>query len=587
LEHHTLIQSHEQRDTWTKERKEASIKQEDIKTQEMDDAAAIYVRVSSTGQLGRDGDDDGYSIPAQVAACERKAGELGVGVARAYVERAESARSDDRPVLQQMLGELPALGVRYLIVHKVDRLARNRLDDAMLYQRLLDHGVTLVSASENIDSTPSGRLMHGMLATFAEYYSNNLATEVLKGLTQKARNGGTPMRAPLGYLNVRRITEGREVRTVTVDPDRAPLIRLAFDLYATGDWSVVGLTDYLNGLGLRTRPTPSKPSKELAPSQVYSMLGNRYYLGQITWNGAVYEGRHDPLIDPDTFERVQSVLAAHAQSGEHRMKRHHYLKGTLFCAHCGGRMVYGLSRGRNGTRYEYFFCISRAKRTGCPNRTNVRAEVLEEAVERDYVDLERRIQAHDIEATKGALRSRFGELRKTLESAGAQQRRRIATLKDKRRELLDLKYEGAIALDLFKEEQARLTREIAVAEQILDAISGEFRQAEELLLQALSIGAEVATLYRDAAGDPELRRLLNQIFFTRIEVEADGFTRPQVAQPIADMRDGTIVNRVKAAITTLVKALQAPNPGHLFDGQGSNLTQMVGAAGFEPATSRV
>src|SRR3954468_18002534 len=158
--------------------------------------AALYVRVSSTGQLGRDGDEDGYSIPAQVAACERKAADLGAEVAQAFVERAESARSDDRPVLQRMLAELPELGVKYLIVHKVDRLARNRLDDAVLYQRLLDHGVTLVSASENIDSTPAGRLMHGMLATFAEYYSNNLATEVLKGLTQKARNGGTPMRAP-------------------------------------------------------------------------------------------------------------------------------------------------------------------------------------------------------------------------------------------------------------------------------------------------------------------------------------------------------------------------------------------------------
>src|SRR3954470_7950110 len=99
--------------------------------------AALYVRVSSTGQLGRDGDEDGYSIPAQVQACERKAADLGAEVAKAYVERAESARSDDRPVLQQMLRDLPSTGVRYLIVHKVDRLARNRLDDAMLYQRLV------------------------------------------------------------------------------------------------------------------------------------------------------------------------------------------------------------------------------------------------------------------------------------------------------------------------------------------------------------------------------------------------------------------------------------------------------------------
>ena len=111
----------------------------------------------------------------------------GCGVAKAYIERAESARSDNRPVLQKMLKDLPALSVKYLIVHKVDRLARNRLDDAQLYERLLGMGITLVSASENIDETPAGRLMHGMLATFAEYYSNNLATEITKGLRRSTR----------------------------------------------------------------------------------------------------------------------------------------------------------------------------------------------------------------------------------------------------------------------------------------------------------------------------------------------------------------------------------------------------------------
>src|SRR3954452_15650407 len=212
--------------------------------------AALYVRVSSTGQMGRDGDDDGYSIPAQIQACTRKAAELGAVVAQAYVERAESARSDARPVLQQMLAELPTLGVRYLVVHKVDRLARNRLDDALLYQRLQDMGVTLVSAAENIDATPAGRLMHGMLATFAEYYSNNLATEIKKGLTQKHLSGGTPFRPPLGYRVKRELIGAQDVRSVEVDPDRADLVRLAFDLYATGDWPLYRLTDHLREMGL-------------------------------------------------------------------------------------------------------------------------------------------------------------------------------------------------------------------------------------------------------------------------------------------------------------------------------------------------
>jgi len=267
--------------------------------------AAIYVRVSSTGQMGRDGDEDGYSIPAQLAANKRKAEDLGAEIAKAYVERAESARSDDRPVLQQMLKELPGLGVQYLIVHKVDRLARNRLDDAMLYQRLQEMGITLVSASENIDETPAGRLMHGMLATFAEYYSSNLASEVKKGLHQKHRQGGTPFRAPIGYLHHRTLVEGHDVRTVVVDPERAPLVQLAFELYASGEWSLVPLTAQLEAQGLVSRPTPKRPAHPLGVSAIHRILTNPYYVGLVQYTGETRIGRHEPLIDQDTFDRVQ------------------------------------------------------------------------------------------------------------------------------------------------------------------------------------------------------------------------------------------------------------------------------------------
>ncbi len=551
------------------------------------DLAAVYVRVSSSGQMGRDGDDDGYSIPAQVQGCERKATELGTHPARVYIERAESARSDARPVLQQMLAELPALGVKYLIVHKIDRFARNRLDDALLYERLMAMGITLVSATENVDATPSGRLMHGMLATFAEYYSNNLATEVLKGLTQKAKQGGTPNRAPIGYLNVRRMVEGQEVRTVAVDPERAPFVRLAFDLYATGQWSIGALTQRLNDLGMRTRPTPKHPPKEVATSLIQAMLHNRYYIREVRWNDQVYEGRHEQLIDTETFEKVGALLTAHNQSGEHRMKQHHYLKGTLRCAHCGERMIFGLSRGRNGTQYPYFFCISRAKRTGCVNRANIRAELLEEAVEHEYAAIERSVRSQDVQATKAAIQSHFAKLRGEAESAQSTQKRRIEALKGQRRELLHLRYQEAIALDLFREEQERLNREIEVAERILAATLSEFTHAEEILTEAMDLSCDVQDAYMRAINDPDVRRMMNQLFLVAVEVEVDGTVHAELAAPFADIRSGHIAERVKKAVDALVAYLNAANPSHLFDGQGSNLTKMVGAAGFEPATSRV
>ena len=106
-------------------------------------------------------------------------------------------------------------------------------------------GATLVSCTENIDETPCGHLMHGIMSSIAEFYSRNLANEVIKGSVQKAKNGGTIGRAPTGYLNVREFENGGEIRTVEVDPERGPLMAWAFEAYATGEWTIRTLLDEL------------------------------------------------------------------------------------------------------------------------------------------------------------------------------------------------------------------------------------------------------------------------------------------------------------------------------------------------------
>ncbi|MFC7481480.1 recombinase family protein [Luedemannella flava] len=142
----------------------------------------------------------------------------------------------------------------YVILDKVDRFARNRRDDANLMFELKMAGTQLVSVKENIDDTPAGQLLHAIMAGIAEFYSKNLATEALKGMTQKAKVGGTPGRAPIGYLNTRQRLDGRETATVVVDPDRAPLVRWAFEAYATGEWTMRTLTDELAAKGLKALP---------------------------------------------------------------------------------------------------------------------------------------------------------------------------------------------------------------------------------------------------------------------------------------------------------------------------------------------
>jgi DNA invertase Pin-like site-specific DNA recombinase len=481
--------------------------------------AAIYVRVSSTGQLGRDGDEDGYSIPAQIAACERKAADLGLSMAQAYIERAESARSDDRPVLQQMMRELPDLGVTHLIVHKVDRLARNRLDDATLYERLVASGITLVSASENIDATPAGRLMHGMLATFAEYYSNNLATEIKKGLGQKHKLGGTPFKPPTGYEPKRDLVQGQDIRWVETDSERAPLVTLAFDLYASGEWSTIALTEHLAQLGLTTRPTAKTPARPLSISSVHRMLRNRYYLGEVTYRGETVLGRHDPLVTHETFEKVQVLLTA-SRNGRDRPQVHEqYLTGSLYCAECGSRLVFSRIKNRHGKVYDYFCCLGRKsrKRGGSCTTGHYSVAEVERAVERLYRAV--RIDPGTQEAIRLDLVEHLEAEQSVVRSEIARHEKRIERIKTKQAKLLELAYEDLVSKDVLRDEQERLRAE----ERAIDNLIRQAQSGGDGLLAALD---EALDRHRDpergyVESDPLHRRAMNRLMFERIEVGPD------------------------------------------------------------------
>lgn len=328
--------------------------------------AVLYLRVSTKDQAERGGEQEGFSIPAQREACCRRAEQLGATVVEEFIDAGESARSTARPELQRMLAYLAENPTTYVIVHKVDRLARNRADDVEINLAIRKAGSTLVSVTENVDQTPSGMLLHGIMSSIAEFYSQNLAAEVVKGTEQKVRAGGTPTLAPIGYLNVRTTADGREIRTIAIDPERAPHIRWAFDTYASGNWSLNRLAAELEIRGLSRRPTATRDARPIPANKLHDILTNRYYIGYVSWRGVEHPGKHEPLIDSETFDRVQHVLQAHKQSSSRPQKHTPYLAGSIFCGRCGSKLIYGVSTGRRGEQYPYWLCLGRHKyKNGC------------------------------------------------------------------------------------------------------------------------------------------------------------------------------------------------------------------------------
>jgi len=325
--------------------------------------AVLYLRVSSDGQVKTDYDPEGISIPAQREVCERKARALGLDVVGEYVEPGRSATTmDKRIAFQDMLSRIrTGRDVSHVIVYKLSRMNRNRIEDALVVDKLQRLGVTLISATEAIDDSRNGRLLHGILAAINEFRSAEDGADIRDKMGYKARSGGTVGRAPLGYLNVRIDFEGRQVNTVEVDPERAPLVRHAWELYATGDYSLDTLSHVMADQGLMTRPTSRWPSQPVSANKFSQMFRDPYYLGKVRYRGELYDGRHEPLVDQVLFDRVQDILDARQQRGSRNRVHHHYLKGMLACERCRkagrlSRLIYTEAQGRNGSHYQYFKC---------------------------------------------------------------------------------------------------------------------------------------------------------------------------------------------------------------------------------------
>ncbi|MFT4289494.1 recombinase family protein [Nocardioides sp.] len=496
--------------------------------------AVSYLRVSTNRQAQVGGEPEGLSIPAQREACRRRAMEMGALVAAEFVERGRSGRSLERPELKRMLDYIESSPVNFVIVHKIDRLARNRADDAALTNQILATGAHLVSTTEAISSSPSGRLLHGIMASIAEFYSQNLATEVMKGMRQKAIQGGTPGRAPLGYLNQQfRDHDGREVRTIVIDPERGPHVAWAFEAYATAEWSINQIAAELNERGVTTRPGPNTPSGPLTLRAVHYLLRNPYYVGVVTLAGAKHAGSHEPLVDEATWTAVQDVLATR-RNGERSRTHDHYLKGTVYCIECGRRLIEQHSRGRNGTVYDYFVC-HRGGNNDCAQRKALPIAQVEQRVSDCY-----RAIALSTEQRKGI--EQIALARQRREEAQAAERvdqldAEASSIEKQQVRLLDAYHAEAIPRTLFEKDQQRLKTERARNDRERGTAATRLADLEQQMREALDLLQDVHETYQQAA--PMLRRQLNQALFARVLLGAESTqVRIELNEPYNSLASG-------------------------------------------------
>jgi site-specific DNA recombinase len=564
--------------------------------------AVLYLRVSTTSQVHTDYDPEGISIPAQRVACERKAEQMGLTVVGEYVEPGRSATTiAKRPVFQQMLERIKHdRDVDYVIVYNLSRLNRNRVDDAHVLVLMRSLKVTLISALENIDETPAGQLMHGILAAFNEYRSNSDGADISYKMGQKAKNGGTLGRAKFGYLNVREMIDNHEIRTVAVDPERAPYVQLAFELAATGDYTMERLADVLSERGLRMRPWGNRPAGPISAKYLARVLRDRYYLGFVSYGGEEYPGRHEPLVSAELFARVQAVLDERLpKAGERQRRHHHYLKGSLWCGRCHdrgveSRLLLAKAIGRHGGEYWYFFCSARQDHA-C-DAPYIRIEDAEAGVLRHYASL--RLPDGFAARVREVLVATLADEERSVRLVHEHLTKTLTELDAKEENLLDLvEAGGAIAakvrarLVAIGEERTRVKSELAAQGPLLEA-------GAALITAALDLLDHPQELYRQTT-DP-VRRQLNQVFFDKLYLDADEVTDDQLAEPFNDFLYPRTWSR-RRVIHSRVHKIGTPN-GAQWDaaggmstgaallnriarGEGSSKATIVELRGLEPLTS--
>ncbi len=312
-----------------------------------------YIRVSTARQ-----GEHGVSLQEQRDAIQRFAERAGLTVTRWFEER-ETAAKRGRPVFAEMLRLLRTRKADGVIIHKIDRSARNLKDWAELGE-LIDKQIDVRFVSESLDMTSTGgRLAADVQAVVAAHYVRNLREETLKGFYGRLKQGFYPLGAPIGYLDC----GGGKPKAI--DPVRGPLIRAAFELYASGEYSLQRLQGELATRGLRNSKGGPVTFKRLS-----QILRNPFYIGLIHLRktGETFQGVHPPLISARLFDDVRLVLSGRRAR---RVQRHAFKFRRFWkCGVCDLSLIASRHKGR-----VYYRCQTRT----CPT-TSVREDVLEATI---------------------------------------------------------------------------------------------------------------------------------------------------------------------------------------------------------------
>ena len=320
-------------------------------------AAVIYARYSSHNQ--RD-----VSIEQQVEKCQAYAGRNNLQILEIYADRAVSGTTDRRPNFQRMMRDAEKHRFKYVIAWKSNRMGRNMLEAMVNDARLCDLGIRSLYVEEDFDDSAAGRFALRNMMNVNQFYSENMAEDVMRGMMDNARKCMVNGPVPFGY---KRSSDGR----FDIDPDAAAVVREIFERFYGGE-TIADIMRDLNARGIKTRA-----GNDWSKSSFQHLLKNERYIGVYLFDNVRIENGIPPIIRKELFFAVQEKLKTKKNpQGRHRENGDYLLTGKLFCGLCGSFMVGMCGTSKTAAKHYYYICQAKRQKNSCSKK----------AVRRDWIE---------------------------------------------------------------------------------------------------------------------------------------------------------------------------------------------------------
>jgi site-specific DNA recombinase len=466
----------------------------------------VYVRKSTDVE-----DKQILSVAAQIIELKEFAKRMGLRIAGVIIEK-QTAKKPGRPKFNKMLERIEAGEANGILAWLPDRLSRNSIDSGRVIY-MLDENIIADLKFPHFwfENTPQGKYMLANEFNSSKQYVDNLSVNTKRGLRQKVREGHCPRLAPVGYIN--------DVRTKTIWLDKrlAPIVRQAFELYATGTKTLEDIAAFLYANGIKTRgrrrvkgEPKSAGGRQWHASRVKRMLQDVFYYGHFRYVDTVHEGKHTPIIDKPLFDKVQRVLARRGRA-QKRATAPQPLNLLVRCGSCDCFVTgaHKIKQQKNGNihEYTYYRCTHKKKAAMCREK-EVREYVLAGqlvpilqsfALPKDWRDYMASRLEQDRAELENESRAMIDMLRDELDAISAKLKR-----------LFDVYLDGDVDREDYKDRQAELMSQKKSLEGKIERVLANAGHWIEPMQQWLETAVSICSI-DDKSEHSEIAQAFHQI----------------------------------------------------------------------------